>query len=97
MLDKFRSGEKAGTPKMPVKFKTKVERKTATQNLMFDVDVKGYFIGKKGKPDFFVEEVTVTGIPNMDLRSFFPKEVDEIKKYAIRVEYPRLLGIKVPE
>jgi hypothetical protein len=96
LFDKFKSPGTASGMKMPARFKAKVERKTATQNLVFDVDVKGYFIGKGGKPDFVTEEVTVTGIPNMNMQGFFPKEIEEIRKYAMRVEYPRLLGVKSP-
>ena len=95
-LDKLRTGGTPSTIRMPVKFKTKVTRRTAGEDLVFDADVKGYFIGKGGKPDFVVEEVKVTGIPNMNMNSFLPKEVIEIREQALREEYPRLLGIKKP-
>jgi hypothetical protein len=82
--------------KMPARFKAKIQRKTATQDLVFDVEVKGYFIGKAGKPDFIAESMTVVGMPNMNMRAFLPKEIEEIRKYAMNVEYPRLLGMKPP-
>jgi hypothetical protein len=40
--------------------------------------------------------VKVTGIPNMNMNSFLPKEVIQIREQALREEYPRLLGIKKP-
>lgn len=80
--------------KVPARFKFKVERKTATQDIVFDVEVRGYFIATGGKPDFTVEEMRVDGIPKMDVSGFLPKEIEEIRKYAIKVEYPRLLGLK---
>ena len=94
LFDRFKSPGSAAGMKMPVRFKAKVERKTATQDLVFDVDVKGYFIGKGGKPDFITEQMTVVGMPNMNMNAFFPKEVEEIRKYAMKVEYPKLLGMK---
>jgi hypothetical protein len=93
----FKSAPVASGLKIPAKFKAKVERKTATQDLVFDVDVRGYFIGKAGKPDFIPEAISVTGMPNMNMSGFFPKEIEEIRKYAMKEEYPRLLGLKKPE
>jgi len=97
LLSRFGSAGGSGNLKMPVKFKAKVDRKTPAQTVSFDVEVKGFFIGKAGKPDFVIEGITVIGIPNMDLSSFVSKEIDDLKKYALRVEYPRLLGMKAPE
>jgi hypothetical protein len=96
LFDKFKQPAQVSGMKMPTRFKAKVERKTATQDLVFEVDVKGYFIGKGGKPDFVTEEVTVVGIPNMNLQGFFPKEIEEIRRYAMKFEYPRLIGGKPP-
>lgn len=94
LFDIFRTQTGATVPRMPAKFKAKIERKTATQTLTFDVDVKGYFVGKAGKPDFVAQDITVVGVPTMNILSFFPKEIEEIRKYALKVEYPRLLGKK---
>ncbi|HXX64700.1 MAG TPA: hypothetical protein VEO56_12965 [Bacteroidota bacterium] len=95
LLDKLLgSGGGASAPKMPARFKAKIERKTATQTLVFDVEVKGYFVGKAGKPDFVAQDVTVVGVPSMNMSSFFPKELEEIRRYAIKTEYPRLIGKK---
>jgi len=96
LFDRFKSPSTGTGMKIPVRFKTKVERKTATEDLVFDVEVKGYFIGKGGKPDFIAEGVTVVGIPSMNLQGFLPKEIEEIRKYAMKVEYPRLLGMTPP-
>lgn len=97
LFDRFKPSAAGSGMKMPARFKTKVERKTATQSLVFDVEVKGYFIGKGGKPDFITEEMTVVGMPNMNLSGFFPKEIEEIRKYAMKIEYPKMLGMKAPE
>jgi hypothetical protein len=96
LFDRFKSPATVSGMKVPARFKFKVERKTATQELVFDVDVRGYFIARGGKPDFTVEEMRVVGIPNMDLNGFLPKEIEEIRRYAMKVEYPRLLGLKPP-
>lgn len=96
LFDKFKSPASASGMKVPVRFKTKVERKTATQSLVFDVDVKGHFTARGGKPDFITEQLTVVGLPNMNLSQFFPKEIEEIRKYAMKVEYPKILGMKSP-
>jgi hypothetical protein len=94
LFDMFKSAPAASGMKMPAKFKAKIERKTATQDLVFDVDVRGYFIGRGGKPDFIPESISVTGMPNMNMSGFFPKEIEDIRKYAMKMEYPRLLGLK---
>lgn len=96
LFDLFKSPAAGSGMKMPARFKAKVERKTATQDLVFDVEVRGYFIGKGGKPDFITEQMNVVGMPNMNMSGFFPKEIEEIRKYAMRVEYPKLLGMKPP-
>ena len=96
LFDRLKSPAAGSGMKMPARFKAKIERKTATQDLVFDVEVKGYFIGKGGKPDFMIESMTVVGMPNMNMNAFFPKEIEEIRKHAMKVEYPRLLGMKPP-
>lgn len=96
LLGKLGIGGGDGALKMPITFRTVIRRKTTTQEVTFDIDVKGYFVGKAGKPNFISEEITVVGIPGMNLRSFLPREIDEIKKHALRVEYPKLIGKKPP-
>jgi|GEM_PF-1717792 len=95
-FDSFKSKAPGSGMKMPANFKAKIERKTATQDLVFEVEVKGYFIGKGGKPDFITESMTVVGMPNMDMNGFLQNEIEDIRKYAMKVEYPRLLGMKPP-
>lgn len=76
-------------------FPLKIERKTAASVLEFDAIVHGYFVGHRGKADFIAEGIRVKGIPTMDLRHFMPEEIKEVKKYAVSVEYPKLLERKV--
>jgi hypothetical protein len=96
LFDRFKSPAAVSGMKVPARFKFKVERKTATQDLMFDAEVRGSFIARGGKPDFTIEEMRVVGNPNMDMNGFLPKEIEEIRRYAMKVEYPRLLGLKRP-
>ena len=96
LLGKLGLGGSDGNLKMPITFRTIIRRKTTTQEVTFDIDVKGYFVGKAGKPNFISEEITVVGIPGLNIRSFLPRELDEIKKYALQVEYPKLIGKKPP-
>jgi hypothetical protein len=76
-------------------FQVKIERKTPAAVLEFDATVSGYFVGCRGKAEFVAEAISVKEIPTMDLRHFMPQEIKEVKKYALSVEYPRLLGRKV--
>ena len=63
--------------------------------MQFNAMVSGYFVGRGGKADFVTEKVIVQGIPEMNLRSFLPDELKEVKRYAISVEYPRMLFNKL--
>lgn len=76
-------------------FKFKIARKTSSVVLEFDATVHGYFVGYRGKADFIAEGIKVNGIPTMDLRHFLPEEIKAVKRYAVSVEYPKLLSRKV--
>lgn len=76
-------------------FRVRIERKTRSSVLEFDATVQGYFVGYRGKADFIAEEIKVRGIPTMDLRHFLPEEIKEVKRYAVSVEYPKLLERKL--
>jgi hypothetical protein len=75
-------------------FDVKIERKTSSAVLEFDAIVSGYFVGFKGKPDFIAEGITVKGLPTMGLKHFMPEEIKAVKRYAISVEYPKVLAAK---
>jgi hypothetical protein len=89
-------GEEPASPRMPSEFDVKIERRTSSKDvLQFDARVKGYFIGKGGKPDFVAETIHILGIPDMNIRQFFSAEIKEVKKYALSVELPKTLGKKL--
>jgi hypothetical protein len=81
--------------RLPREFEVKIERKTPTTVVQFDAKVKGYFVGSGGNPNFVAEEIYVNGLPNMNIRQFFPKELKELKKYALSIEYPKMFGKKL--
>ena len=93
LFDRFKATPTGSRMKVPVRFKSRVERRTATQDIVFDVEVGGYFIASGGRPDFIIEEIKAAGMPTLDKNGFLPKEIEEIKKHAMKVEYPRLLGL----
>jgi hypothetical protein len=88
-------GEESPSLQMPCEFNAKIERRTPTNVLQFDARVKGYFTGKSGKPDFVAETILINGLPDMNIRQFFPAEIKEVKKYALSVELPRVLAGKL--
>jgi len=97
LLDKLLMTDDFPTLTFPVKFRAKIERRTRTEALTFDVDVKGYFVGRRGKPDFVANEIAVSGIPLKNFRSIFPKDLAAVRRHALRVEFPRLIGLKDSE
>lgn len=88
-------GEESPSLKMPTEFNVKIERRARNEVLQFDAKVKGYFTGKSGKPDFVTETILIHGLPDMNIRQFFPGEIKEVKRYALSVELPKLLGNKL--
>jgi hypothetical protein len=89
-------GEEPASPRGPSEFDVKIERRTSTKDvLQFDARVKGCFTGKGGKPGFVKETIHIHGIPDMNIRQFFPAEIREVKKYALSVELPKALGKKL--
>jgi hypothetical protein len=75
-------------------FPVKISRRTKSAVFEFDAVVHGYFVGHRGKADFIAEAIRVRGIPTMDLRHFMPEEIKAVKKYAVSVEYPKMLNRK---
>ena len=84
-------------PSMAIRseFNVKIERKVKDAVVQFDARVKGHFIPKGGKADFIAEEITVNGMESVNLRSFFPRELKDVQKYALSVEYPKALSRKL--
>ena len=80
--------------KFPARFPVLLERKTATGPMQFKCHVTGGFVSKKGRPSFEIETITVDGIPNMNLASFYGTEVDEVTSYALNTVWPQLMGQK---
>lgn len=75
-------------------FPIKIQRKTSEELVQFDTTVEGYYVGRKGKAEFVPEKITVNGIPDMNIVHFMPEEITQVKKYAVSVEYPKMLGLK---
>ncbi len=89
----FGFGKNKSTAKIPASFTAPIERKRADgETLKFDVHVSGYFAGSGGKPAFTITSIATNGVPNMDLSGFNPSEIAELKKYALNVEYKKLIG-----
>ena len=81
--------------KVPSEFNVKIERKVQDRIMSFDARVKGYFVPKGGKAEFIADEITVNGMPKVNLRNQFPAELKDIQKYALSVEYPKALARKL--
>lgn len=87
-------GDESPSLRMPSEFDVKIERRTHKDVVQFDAKVKGYFTGKSGKPEFITEIILINGLPDMNIRQFFPEEIKELKKYALSVELPKILGTR---
>ncbi len=88
-------GDSSSRLSMPTEFKVKIERQTTYSVVQFDGKVTGYFVARRGKPEFVTEEIEVEGLPGVNLRNFFPQELKEVKKYALSVELPKILAKSV--
>ena len=94
-LKKIFFGQTSESMRLYSEFEVKLDRKTPTTMVQFDAKVKGYFVAKGGNPNFVTEEIYVDGMPTMNIRKFFPHELKDVNKYALSVEYPKMLGKKV--
>ncbi len=81
--------------KLKSEFDVKIERKVNKTPMQFDAHVKGHFVPKGGKTKFVADEICVIGMPDVNLREFFPRELKEVQKYALSVEYPKALRQKL--
>jgi hypothetical protein len=81
--------------KLKSEFDVKIERKVNNAPMHFDAHVKGHFVPKGGKTEFVADEICVIGMPDVNLREFFPRELKEVQKYALSVEYPKALQRKL--
>ena len=89
----FGFGKKEPAGKIPTQFSFPIKRKKADGSILqFDAMISGYFSGTGGKAAFTVTSVSANRIPNMDLKSFDSSEIAEIEKYAINVQYKKLIG-----
>ncbi len=84
-------------PEMQIKseFNVKIERKVNNLPMHFDARVKGHFVPKGGKAEFVADEIYVDGMPNVNLRNLFPRDLKDVQKYALSVEYPKALSRKL--
>ena len=83
--------------KLWTRFPARIERKNAKtgKKMLFDVHVRGYFFHPGGgKLQFDATEITVDGAEWMNIRSFYAGEIKVLSDYAIKVEYPKLIGAK---
>lgn len=71
-----------------------IERRTPLSRMRLDLKVSGYFVGKRGRTDFVTEKVVVRGLPDMNLKSFLPDELQQVRRYALSIEFPRMLELK---
>ncbi len=76
-------------------FGIKIERMVNKMPVHFDARVKGHFVPKGGRAEFVADEIYVDGMPNMNLRDLFPRRLKEVQKYALSVEYPKVLAKKL--
>ena len=81
--------------KVKSEFDVKIERKVNKAVVNFDAHVKGHFIPKGGKAEFVAEEIYMQGMPGVNLREMFPRDLKDIQKYALSVEYPKALAKKL--
>jgi len=84
-------------PSMSLKseFDVKIERKVNKKPMHFDARVKGHFVPKGGKAEFIADGIYVLGMPDVNLRELFPRELKEVRQYALSVEYPKVLAKKI--
>jgi hypothetical protein len=81
--------------RLPRQFPVRFTRVEGIVPVQIEATVTGYYIGKKGKAEFVAEKVTINGLPGADPLLCSSKEIEELKKYALSVEYPKMLGLKV--
>ena len=81
--------------KLKSEFDVKIERKVNNMPIHFDARVKGHFVPRGGKAEFIAEEIYVKGMPNVNLRDLFPPELKDVQKYALSIEYPKALRMKL--
>ena len=93
-LRKMLGIEEEQSARLHRQFPIKIQRKTSEELVQFETTVEGYYVGHRGKAEFVPERITVNGIPDMNIVHFMPEEINQVKKYAIAVEYPKMLGLK---
>ncbi|MFN0158379.1 MAG: hypothetical protein ACKVRP_09955 [Bacteroidota bacterium] len=79
--------------KLPTKFEMPLDRIVGDGRVVqFKARIGGFFFGKGGKPAFSVTSVAIDGMPSADPNSFSSKEITQIEKHALEVEYKKIVG-----
>ena len=73
-----------------VAFPALIERKTPAGNLTFKINVQARYESRRGTPHFVAEEISVVGIENMNIRSFFPAEIKSLNEWTQKNVWPNL-------
>lgn len=81
--------------RLPRQFPVKLTRLENEIPQQIEATVTGYYVARKGKADFVAEKITAGGSPDSGEVLCTPKEMAELKKYAMSVEYPKMLGLKI--
>lgn len=74
----------------PVAFPALIERKTATGPQTFRINVQGHFVPRGGNPHFTAEVISVDGIKDMNIRSFYPGELNVLTDWTMKNVWPNL-------
>jgi|WetSurMetagenome_2_1015567.scaffolds.fasta_scaffold836343_2 hypothetical protein len=86
----FGFGKQEPSAKLPARFNMPLKRKRPDGGqLELNVVVSGEFTGSGGRPVFTIKKASVDGLPDLVL---LPVERAEIEKYAVEIQYKKLLG-----
>ena len=88
-------GSKKNEPRFQVAFPAQMERKTASGPVLFRVHVQGYFTPKGGSPSFVAERIDVDGLKDMNIRAFFPEELNVLTEWTLKNVWPDLTKYRV--
>ena len=83
-------GKSQDEHKIHVAFPALIERKTPAGNQTFKINVQAHFEPRHGTPHFVAEEISVVGIENMNIRSFFPDEIKSLNDWTQKNVWPNL-------
>ena len=83
-------GHKIPEHRFNVQYPAVIERKTAIGVQTFKIHVQGNFIPQNGAPHFNADVITVDGIPDMNIRSFYPGEIKDLTVWTMKNVWPKL-------